>query len=148
MRKSLASLRLAEFVPSFHDAGREVFAFDGLKRVFFALHVSVILYVGLGWLMPSRVGLYIYLLVLPLIVMQWILNGGSSILSNLENVLRVGRWSDPNNRFEGALFQSFLRPLGVRASQGQITTVLCSLMLIFWLAAMCRMILIVVPPPA
>jgi hypothetical protein len=38
--------------------------------------------------------------------------------------------------------------MGVPASQGQITTVLCSLMLIFGVAALFRMILIVVPQPA
>ena len=39
--------------------------------------------------------------------------------------------------------KTVLRAVGVRASQAQITTALCSLMLIFWVCAVCRMILIV-----
>jgi hypothetical protein len=44
--------------------------------------------------------------------------------------------------------RQLFRKMGVPASQGQITTVLCSLMLIFGVAALFRMILIVVPQPA
>ena len=145
---SAAHGRLVSLQPLESEEADETFELDRLGRVFLVLHAAVIVYVSLGWLVPSRVALYIYLLVLPLIVMQWLLNGGSSIINNFENLARSGSWNDGRNTFEGALFQTFLKKIGVPASQGQITTVLCSLMLIFWVAALCRMILIVVPPPA
>lgn len=117
--------------------------FDKLRFWLIATHLGIIAYVGLGWLIASRMLLYFYTLLLPMIVLQWLMNGGCSIVNNVENLLRTGRWSDPENRFEGALFVIILGAAGIRASQAQITTALCSLMLIFWVCAICRMILIV-----
>ena len=118
-------------------------SFDKLRSRLFAVHVAIIAYVTLGWLITSRPALYFYALLLPLIALQWLLNGGCSIVNNLENLLRVGRWRDPDNPFEGAFFSTLLRAAGIRATGAQITTALCSLMLIFWVCAICRMMLIV-----
>jgi hypothetical protein len=126
---------------------REILAVDGLRALFFTIHLAIIAYVCLGWLIPSRVALYCYALLLPIIAIQWVLNGGASIVNNIENLVRFRRWSDSRNELEGAFFQTFLRAAGIRAGQAQITTVLCFVMLIFWTAAIYRMILIV-PPPA
>src|SRR5712671_2134737 len=125
--------------------GRAI-AFDGLRIALLILHLGILGYVALGWLIPSRVALYIYTLLLPLIAIQWLLNGGASIVNNVENLVRVGQWNDTRNRFEGAFFKTLLQAIGVPASQAQITTVLCFLMLIFWVSAICHMILIVPAP--
>lgn len=119
--------------------------FDNLRTTLFAVHLAVIAYVMLGWLIPSRFLLYFYTLLLPMIALQWLLNGGCSIVNNIENLVRIGQWSDPQNEFEGAFFRTLLEGFGIRASQAQITTTLCSLMLIFWVCAICRMMLIVSP---
>ena len=121
-------------------------ALDQPVRMFlFALHLVLILYIGLGWLIPSRTALFLYTLLLPLVAMQWLLNGGASIVNNIENLLLSGKWSDPRNQFEGAFFRTLLHAVGVPASQAQITTALCFLMLIFWISGICHMMLIVVP---
>jgi hypothetical protein len=120
--------------------------FDSLRIALLVVHLAIMGYVTLGWLIPSRVALYIYALLLPLIVMQWLLNGGASIVNNIENLIRVRQWSDARNPFEGAFFKTLLQAIGVPASQAQITTVLCFLMLIFWISAICRMMLIVPSP--
>jgi len=78
--------------------------------------------------------------------MQWLLNGGASIVNNIENLVRVGQWNDADNKFEGAFFKTLLQAIGVPASQAQITTLLCFLMLIFWVSAICHMMLIVPVP--
>ncbi|HMI96647.1 MAG TPA: hypothetical protein VK479_09065 [Micropepsaceae bacterium] len=117
--------------------------FDSLRVALFLFHLAIMAYVTLGWLIPSRVGLYIYTLLLPLIAMQWLLNGGASIVNNIENLVRVGQWNDARNQFEGAFFKTLLQAIGVPASQAQITTLLCFLMLIFWISAVCHMMLIV-----
>jgi hypothetical protein len=122
-------------------------AVDGLRALLFTVHLGVIAYVCLGWLIPSRDALFFYALLLPTIAMQWLLNGGASIVNNIENLVRSGQWSDSRNELEGAFFKTLLHAAGIRASQAQITTVLCFVMLILWIAAVCRMILIV-PPPA
>jgi hypothetical protein len=116
-----------------------------VRAFLFALHVALIAYIGLGWLIPSRSALFLYCLLLPMIAMQWLLNGGASIVNNIENLVLSGKWSDPRNEFEGAFFRTLLHAVGVPATQAQITTALCFLMLIFWIAAMCHMMLIVVP---
>jgi len=137
---------VGEYLSEGKKSGRAI-AFDGLRATLFAAHLAIIAYVGLGWLVPSRTALYVYALLLPMIAIQWLLNGGVSIVNNIENLVRRGRWNDSQNRFEGALFKTLLGWVGVPASQAQITTVLCFLMLIFWIAAICRMVMIVVPPP-
>jgi hypothetical protein len=120
--------------------------FDSLRGALLVFHVAIMGYVALGWLIPSRAALYVYTLLLPLIVMQWLLNGGASIVNNIENLIRVRQWNDARNPFEGAFFKTLLQAIGVPASQAQITTVLCFLMLIFWISAICRMMLIVPSP--
>jgi hypothetical protein len=133
------------FLPEGEKTARAI-SFDGLRVVLLILHLAILGYVALGWLIPSRVALYLYTLLLPLIVIQWLLNGGASIVNNIENLVRVGQWNDVHNRFEGAFFKTLLQAIGVPASQAQITTVLCFLMLIFWISAICHMMLIVPSP--
>jgi hypothetical protein len=117
--------------------------FDRLRVALFIVHLAIIAYVSLGWLIPSRPALFFYALLLPMIAMQWLLNGGASIVNNIENLARTGQWNDAENRFEGTFFKCFLDAIGLPASQAQITTVLCFVMLIFWIAAICHMMLIV-----
>ena len=117
--------------------------FDRLRVALFGVHLAIIAYVSLGWLIPSRTGLFIYTLLLPMVAIQWLLNGGASIVNNIENLVRTRQWNDDQNRFEGAFFKTFLDAIGLPASQAQITTVLCFMMLIFWIAALCHMMLIV-----
>ena len=119
--------------------------FDWLRALLFTVHLGIIAYVGLGWLIPSRGALFFYALLLPTIILQWLLNGGASIVNNVENLCRTGRWNDARNVFEGAFFKTLLHAAGVRASQAQITTALCFVMLMLWIAAICHMILIVTP---
>jgi hypothetical protein len=119
--------------------------FDWLRAGFFTVHVTIIAYVAVGWLVPSRAALYFYALLLPAIAMQWILNGGASVVANLENLARSRQWNDSSNALEGAFFKTVLDALGIHATQAQITTALCFLMLIFWIAAVCHMMLIVAP---
>jgi hypothetical protein len=97
---AVAHRRLESLQPFESEEACKTFKFDRLGRVFLALHAAIIVYVLLGWLVPARVALYIYLLVLSLIVLQWVLNGGSSIINNFENLARNGRWNDGGNCFE------------------------------------------------
>jgi hypothetical protein len=117
--------------------------FDTLRLSLLAVHLVLVGYVACGWLIPSRSALNFYTLLLPMIAMQWLLNDGCSTVNNVENLVRVGRWNDSDNEFEGAFFKTLFCAAGVPASQAQITTSLCSLMLTFWVCAICRMILIV-----
>lgn len=116
--------------------------FDRLRIWLFAIHLFIVAYVGAGWMIYSRPLLYFYTLLLPGIVLQWLFNGGCSVVHNVENLIRTGHWNDPRNGLQGAFFSTLLQAGGIRASEAQITTALCSLMLIFWLCAVCRLMLI------
>ena len=116
---------------------------EKLHSCFFYVHASIVAYVALGWLITSRIALYVYTLLLPMIAMQWLLNGGNSMIDNVENLLRNGCWQDPGRGRERGFVATLLRRAGIRANRFQITTALCSLMLIFWVCAICRLMLVV-----
>jgi hypothetical protein len=116
--------------------------FDGLRALMLLLHFAVIAYVCLGGQAESRIGLFAYVLLLPAIIMQWCLNWGTSIVSNIESLIRHGRWNDPDNPFEGRLFQALFALFGINLTQAQITVMVILTMMNFWIVAMFRMVLI------
>src|SRR4051812_30937893 len=89
-------------------SGGDVYRIDKLRQASIAVHLVIVAYVVTGWLITWRAFLFIYLLVLPGILLQWILNFGSSIVANFENLIRIGRWDDDQNVFQGAFLQTFL----------------------------------------
>ena len=70
---------------------------DALGRSLFVFHVLVGLYLCFGWLIPGAFALAVYMVVLPVIAVQWLLNQGSCVLNNFESWLRHGHWRDPRN---------------------------------------------------
>jgi hypothetical protein len=54
-----------------------------------------------------------------------------------------GPMARPGERIRSAFFSALPRVAGIRASQAQMTTALRSLMLSFWVFAICRMMLII-----
>jgi hypothetical protein len=74
---------------------------DPLGRSLFVFHVLVGLYLTLGWLVPVTMALALYMVVLPVIAGQWLINKGSCVLNNFETWLRHGRWRDERNPEEG-----------------------------------------------
>lgn len=104
----------------------------------------VMAYVLVGWTIDSRIGLLLYLLFLSGLALQWLFNRGSSLLNNFDTYLRTKHWRDPRNADEGAFLQNLLRwTTGLRASTAQIMTVVYTLMFLFWLAALMRMVMII-----
>ena len=75
------------------------------------LHISVLIFTLIGWLLPHE-WLWMYLLWIPLIVIQWQLNQGTCILTNLENYL-VGETDKPKSQQQGQFVKSlFLKLCG------------------------------------
>ena len=119
----------------------------GLLRVgILSVHLVIVAYVGIGWLGSSRATLLFYLLLLPTIAIQWLLNAGTSILNNVESLVYTRHWHDERNSLEGHFFQSLLRVVGITASNALINVVVCTIMLFFWIEAFYRMILIPTAP--
>jgi hypothetical protein len=115
---------------------------DWLSVAMFLVHAGIVGYVVSGWTAQTREGLLLYVVLLPMIVMQWLLNGGSSIVSNIESLKRSGHWRDERDGLEGAFFQSVLKSVGIDASKAQINTVVIVTMFLFWVVAFFRMMLI------
>jgi hypothetical protein len=131
---------------SLHSAPPVPFGWDLLRVTTFTLHLLIVTYVSTGWMSSTRIGLFFYLLLLPVIVMQWLLNAGGSILNNAETLIRTGRWHDARNTFEGHFFQNMLRAVDIRVSTALINVVVCMTMLFFWFEAFFRMVLIPTTP--
>jgi hypothetical protein len=90
---------------------------DTLGLALFIFHLAVGLYILTGWAIPSTTALSIYLLLLPAVVTQWIVNRGSCVINNLETWLRTGQWRSPENPEEGRFVQMLIHwTFGVRPS--------------------------------
>jgi len=118
------------------------FGCDLLRVTTFIVHLAIVAYVSTGWLASTRASLLFYLLLLPMIVMQWLLNAGASILDNAETLIRTGHWHDSRNIFEGHFFQNILRASGIKVSTTLINFMVCATLLLFWIEALYRMIMI------
>lgn len=74
---------------------------DVLGLSCFVSHLALSGFVLAGWLIPSPEVLVPYLVLLPVIAAQWVINRRSCVINNFESWLRTGRWHDPANREEG-----------------------------------------------
>ena len=74
---------------------------DGLGLAAFTVHALIGLYLLFGWLVPYAIELAFYMVVLPAVALQWLVNRGSCVLNNIETWLRYGNWRDPRNPEEG-----------------------------------------------
>jgi len=110
---------------------------DGLGQFCFWLHVAVFLFIALGWALPGRAALLVYLAFLPLVVAHWRLNRGACMLNNLENWLRHGRWrAGGANPEEGAWLKNLLRrTTGLALSARVMDRLVYGAMALFWLMA-------------
>ena len=60
------------------SATQGTFGWDLLRVTTFTTHLLIMAYVSVGWTASTRIGLLFYLLLLPVIIMQWLLNDGVS----------------------------------------------------------------------
>ena len=52
-----------------------------------ALHIFILLFVLFGWAFPSLVVLWAHLVFVPIMIVQWKVNSGNCLLTDLENYL-------------------------------------------------------------
>ena len=74
---------------------------DSLGLSCFILHTAVGGFVLAGWLISSHEALMVYLVLLPAMATQWVVNRRTCIINNLESWIRTGHWHDPQNSEEG-----------------------------------------------
>ena len=66
------------------------------------LHLGIMLFIMLGWIVPFDAALLAHLILVPVILGIWYLNDCSCPLNNIESYLLKGLWRDPDNREEGS----------------------------------------------
>lgn len=84
---------------------------DILGVSLFLFHLCVCAYILGGWLIPSASALVFYLVFLPMVAMQWLVNHGSCVLSKFETLLRARRWRDPEAEREGRVISATARSI-------------------------------------
>ena len=97
------------------------------------LHMALVFYALLGWLMPSASWLVVHLIYMPMLVVVWLLNKGVCPLNNLESWLTTGRWRNPQNTEEGSFLVAIVeRYLGLHPTQRQMDAITYALMGLVW----------------
>jgi hypothetical protein len=114
---------------------------DLLGNFCFTLHFAVMIYIVAGWLVPWRPALVFYLLFIPAITLQWLVNKDSCILNNVEGFMRTGRWRNKDiNPEEGAWLLTLANNVtGLEITSFQINVLTYSVLALVWLLALARL---------
>jgi len=100
------------------------------------LHLAVLVYVLIGWALPGAF-LGIYLWFIPIMILQWLFNKGTCILTNLENALTEN--TAPKNAQQGQFLKSLFQKLtGVVPSDRLLFVGIYILLAVFWVIALLR----------
>ena len=107
---------------------------DLLGISFFLFHLCICAYLVWGWVVPSTSALVFYLVFLPLVAMQWLVNRGSCIIGNFETLLRTRRWREPKAAREGRFISTAAFSLfGVKTSPANIDVLSFGTLFVLWL---------------
>lgn len=85
-------------------------------------------------MIPSTSALVFYLVFLPLVAMQWLVNRGSCVISNIETLLRTRRWRDLDSEREGRFISTVARSIfGFEASPATVDCLSFGAVFLLWL---------------
>jgi hypothetical protein len=106
---------------------------DALGTACFVLHLAIMFAIVFGWLAPWKGALTVYVIFLPAVFVQWLLNKNACVLNNFESLIRTGRWRDPGNEEEGAWFLTLARDtLGIQATPAQMDLFIYAVLAVLW----------------
>ena len=112
------------------------FAVSALRVFCHALHMALVLFGLLGWLIPSEPWLIAHLIFIPALIAVWRVNDGVCPLNNLESRLTTGAWRNPANAEEGAFLRVIVeRYLKLHPTQEQMDQVTYGILGLVWLLA-------------
>ena len=110
---------------------------DLLGNVCFYFHFLVMAFIVTGWAYSWRPALFFYLVLLPLVILQWQVNKSSCVLNNIEGWLRSGHWRNPENKEEGAWFLNLVKDLiGIALQPWQANAINYGVVILFWFLAL------------
>ena len=98
------------------------------------LHMALVFYGLLGWLIPSEPWLIVHLIFIPGLIAVWRMNDGVCPLNNLESFLTTGSWRNRANVEEGGFIRAIvIRYLELEPTQQQMDSVTYGIMAFVWL---------------
>ncbi len=110
---------------------------DLLGNLCFYFHFAVMIYIVLGWAIPAAAALAFYLVFLPGVALQWMLNKNSCVLNNIESWMRTGAWRDPANREEGQWLLTLVKDVtGLEFTPGQMDVFTYCVLAVLWVAGL------------
>jgi hypothetical protein len=105
-----------------------------LHLVCHGLHMALVFYALLGWVVPAASWLVAHLVFIPGLVLVWAVNGGVCPLNNVETWLTTGRWRNPENAEEGSFIVAIVdRYLGLQPTQLLMDRITYGLMFAVWM---------------
>lgn len=98
------------------------------------LHLGIMLFIMLGWIVPFDAALLAHLILVPVILGIWYLNDCSCPLNNIESYLLKGLWRDPDNREEGSFVVVVVEQyLGMQPTQRAMDMITYGVMGFAWM---------------
>ena len=108
-------------------------AANALQTLCHTLHMALVFYALLGWLIPNTSWLVAHLIYMPTLVVIWVLNKGVCPLNNIESRLTTGRWRNPENAEQGSFLVTIVeRYLNLHPTQRQMDAITYALMALVW----------------
>jgi hypothetical protein len=108
-------------------------AADALRVFCHGLHMALVFYALLGWLVPSKPWLVVHMIFIPGLVAVWWANKGVCPLNNIESWLTTRRWRNPGNAEEGSFIVGVVeRYLNLHPTQRQMDVITYALMALVW----------------
>jgi hypothetical protein len=97
------------------------------------LHYAILGWGILGWLIPSNGWLIAYLVAMPLIALQWLVNRNTCVLNNVESWIATGRWRDEASAEQGGFIAGIVQRIsGWSPSPRMVDLISYGLLAVFW----------------
>ena len=108
-----------------------------LSHICHVLHLGLMFFILLGWVVPHSGTLVTHLVFVPLVIISWMFNANSCPLNNIETWLTKGTWRDPDHREQGSFLVVVVETyLGLHPTQRQMDMITYGLMALAWLLSL------------
>jgi hypothetical protein len=108
-------------------------AANALRVLCHGLHMALVFYALLGWLVPSIPWLVAHIAFIPALIVVWVANKGVCPLNNIETWATTGTWRNPDNAEEGSFLVTIVeRYLNIHPTQRLMDRITYGVMAFVW----------------
>ncbi len=93
-----------------------------------ATHYAVLLFIVLGWIFVKKEILVIHMVMIPLVILQWKINNGRCLLTDLEHYLVPAVPEESEEQSEGFVARILKTVLKIELSPSQLMSFMYSVM--------------------